>query len=1038
MNLRHPFILLFFFVSAISTVADNSWFARPWRTDDGLPDNTVSSIAQSPDGFLWIGTPSGLARFDGARFESFSPGNVPGTSSRIIRVLTFDHDGRLWMGTDRGNIVCADDNHAHTFSAKGGLPDQSEKQMVVDGDGAIWICYLSARSGITRIQDGKVTVFEADQLPRSGATWLATDVHGQLWFARGGDVGTFRDGRFQVMKTVDENPVSIAGSRDGGLWICSPTHLWKLDESNHLSQIARIPQPSGFRKGEAAGLGAGPLLESRDGTLWLASGRTFGLFHFNGKSFELVPTTHPVINCLMEDREGNLWVGTGGGGMDRLRPKVIDLLNIGSLPTESIHSICEDTDGSLWSVSRDGDVTHVIHRSQPSGKLQMPGSEFEIAGTLNNKTNWPGGLAACVASDSRGGLWIGTHGDGLYHYENDKFTVFFRRSGGVRSILTARNGDVWLGVDGGRLQRWRNGQFQLFNLPPDSRYIRAMTEDAQSNIWIATSEGLLLRVQDDDLINETTNFVSELTSIRCLCGTLDGSLWIGYAGGGLGRIKDGKYSRLTTAQGLDDDYISQIVADNEGWLWIAGSSGLFRVRLQQLNDMAENPKGLLRCVTFGSSEGMSGLQANYDYFPAAFRGRDGRIRIATHTGVVIINPKNIRDSLHPPSVYLERVVADDKTLAQYDNHSPLRIAETNAVDLKNVGASLRLPPNFHRLEFDFTALSFTAPENVHFRYQLEGVDGSWVESGAERRVIYSRLPAGNYRFHVVACNNSFVWSPVGAVLSFSVQPFFWQTWWFKTSVLAAFALAIGALVRYVSFRRLRVKLQLLEQQSALDKERARIARDLHDDLGGSLTQVGLLLDVAARNHNGNGNGGSSEMQKCSTMVRNVANSVDEIIWAINPRNDTAPYLVDYLSQFVVEFLHNANLQCRVHLPDEIPTRNVSPEARHNLFLAVKESLNNIARHAQASEVHFQVAADAEEISIIIEDNGQGFQIGNPNHREPGSRTGELNEDGLRNMRQRMEEIGGQFRIESKSETGSSAAPQTTGTRVSLIYPWPDK
>ena len=332
---------------------------------------------------------------------------------------------------------------------------------------------------------------------------------------------------------------------------------------------------------------------------------------------------------------------------------------------------------------------------------------------------------------------------------------------------------------------------------------------------------------------------------------------------------------------------------------------------------------------------------------------------------------------------------------------------------------MRLPPRHHRLEFEFSALSFTAPENVHFRYRLEGFDDNWVEADTqhgERRASYPQLPAGDYRFRVAACNSDGVWYELGEPLAFIVAPFLWQTWWFRAAAIMVFTFTVAAIVRYISFRRLHFKLKMLEQQAALDNERTRIARDLHDDLGGSLTQVSLLLDMAQRDLATPGKAGQS-VQQCSTMMRQVTGSVDEIIWAINPRNDNARYLIDYISQFTVEFLYSANIPCRVDLPDRTPDRNISPEVRHNLFLVVKEALNNIAHHAHAGQVGLHVTATDEQIGIIIEDNGRGFTHAPDN----------ASSDGLRNMRQRMEEINGQFRVESWPGTG---------TRVSFLYPWP--
>ena len=398
--------------------------------------------------------------------------------------------------------------------------------------------------------------------------------------------------------------------------------------------------------------------------------------------------------------------------------------------------------------------------------------------------------------------------------------------------------------------------------------------------------------------------------------------------------------------------------------------------------------------------------------PGAIRSRDNRLWIPMRTALAIINPHELYEDAEPPPVLVRRVTMDESTIAAYGGVMPVQKAAT----LPLSHATLRLPPKHRRVEFEYTALNFSAPENVHFRYQLEDFDENWVEADTQRKASYPQLPHGDYRFRVAACNSDGVWNETVAPLAFVVTPFFWQTWWFRLTAVAVFTLLITATVRYLSFQRLRAKLRMLEQQAALDKERTRIARDLHDDLGGSLTQVSLLLDKTQRNLGAPGKAGNA-VQQCSVMVRQVVESVDEIIWAINPRNDTARYLVDYISQFAVEFLHAANIPCRVDLPDRIQERPVSPEVRHNLFLVVKETLTNVARHACAGQVVLRVAATEDRIEIIIQDDGRGF-----NHAPDNASA-----DGLRNMRQRMEEIGGRFQVESKPGEG---------TRASVRYDWP--
>jgi signal transduction histidine kinase len=320
------------------------------------------------------------------------------------------------------------------------------------------------------------------------------------------------------------------------------------------------------------------------------------------------------------------------------------------------------------------------------------------------------------------------------------------------------------------------------------------------------------------------------------------------------------------------------------------------------------------------------------------------------------------------------------------------------------------------LQFEVTALSFGAPENVHFQYQLEGFDFGWIEAGMQHSISYSRLAAGDYTFRVRACNGDGVWNETGAALALSVMPFFWQTWWFRLVSIPLAALIVIFIVRHILIRRIRLRLRALEQETALERERSRIAKDIHDDLGGSLTQIKLLFELAQLKRQ-QPDKVDALGQEGLVATRRILKSLDEIVWAVNPRNDSLPHLIEYIGQFAVEFLNRANIRCRVDLPSNPPDWDLSPEARHNLFLVVKEALNNIVRHAHAVEVWLRIKVVDEFLHITIEDDGRGFATAPDN----GSA------DGLINIQQRMRDIGGQSRIES--QTG-------TGTRVSLIFPRP--
>lgn len=488
---------------------------------------------------------------------------------------------------------------------------------------------------------------------------------------------------------------------------------------------------------------------------------------------------------------------------------------------------------------------------------------------------------------------------------------------------------------------------------------------------------------------------------------------MGTGHGGLARLKDGGIAFVDSDHGLFNNVVLQMIPDDRGWLWCAGPRGIFRVRLDQLNEVADGKLQRLQSVHYGEDQGLPNLAATFGACANAIRTRDGRLWMLMGTALAIISPEKIREQMLPPPVYIERVTLNERLLASYQGVVPVKEGE----DLLTTTKEFELPADNRKLQFNFTALSFDAPANVRIQYQLENFEDGWQDDGGKRTVNYPHLDPGEYTFHVRACNSDGVWNEEGASFSFAVVPFFWQRLWFRIAGTVVFTGIVVLLARYVSFRRLRTRLRVLEQQTALQKERARIARDLHDDLGARLTEIVMLSDMTLH-ENGEGDP-KKRVGQISTAARQVIQSLDETVWAVNPRNDSLSHLVDYIGQFAVEFLRSANIRCRVDLLENAPDHPVSAEVRHNLLLVVKEALNNIVRHSGATEAWLRVQLMKDRACMMIEDNGKGFAV-------PSAGNGRAEADGLLNMRHRMEEIGG--RLEISSNPGS-------GTRISFTFPW---
>ena len=983
-----------FLAPAISFAGtETEWFARSWTTEDGLPNNTVHAIAQTPDGYLWLGTPGGLVRFDGIRFEDFSPTNYIPLPNRGTIAMISGRDGGLWMALDRGGVVSlnSDMTRAYTEDLSMSIPNG----LAEDAEGGVWIAYRGG--SLYRIKDKRVARITAEEgLPEgTDICALATDNKGNVWFAKAGHIGMVRAGKLQSLKQADSAPARLAAARGGGIWLCLGFQLSKVDEAGHF-------QDQGEFHPDRPGTVATCMLEDQQGAVWIGTSFS-GVFRHDDSGFESIPTTHQEILGMSEDQEGNIWVGTFGSGLDRIRRRAISLEGTeAGLPFAGVESICEDPGGTIWAVTQNG----VLARRSKGKWNALPANE-----------NWPDD-ATCVTAETNGAIWIGTRLHGLYCWRDNKFVNWGDpkqiRGQTIHTLLASRAGDLWIGEESPHaIQRLRSGRFHTFDLPTDSRIVRAMAEDAAGNIWAGTSKGVLLRITGDAL-SDVTPKPQEPASIRCLYTTPDGAVWIGYAGFGVGRLKEAHYGEIRTEQGLYDNWISHILADGHGWLWFGANRGIFKARQQDLEQVAEKRATRVRSIQFGKGDGLPSLQATFGDSPDALRSRDGRLWIPMRTALAVVDPqKGVENSVTPRAI-LNQVTLDDRRIAWYGGALPIGKSQS-VLDLRATDTSLRLPPAHRRLVFEFSAPSFTTPENVQFRYRLEGLEDNWVDAGMRRLAEYSRLPAGNYVFRVIACNNEGVWDKTGSVLSLVVNPFFWQTLWFRIGGLSVFTLAVVAAVRIISFRRLHQRLQVLEQQEALHRERARIAKDIHDDVGANLTQIALLGELAQQDR-GEPDKATERLGKISGTARMAIKSLDEIVWAVNPRNDTLAHLIDYAGQFAVDFLRAAAIRCRLDLPEQPPARELSTDLRHNLFLVIKEALNNVAKHAHASEVWLRVSVTSESLEVVIEDNGCGFD------KVPDNSVS----DGLRNMRQRMADIGGDCRIESKPGGG---------TKVFVHLPW---
>ncbi|MCX6878898.1 MAG: triple tyrosine motif-containing protein [Verrucomicrobia bacterium] len=793
----------------------------------------------------------------------------------------------------------------------------------------------------------------------------------------------------------------LSGARAGGIWYCEGKQLWKFTEGSAPVKVGELP---------AGGLRLTPTVvhEDRAGRLWIGTGQE-GLFCYDGTAFERVPTSHQDILGLTEDREGNLWVGTRGGGINQVKPRAVELLTPdAATPFAGVCSVCQDTSGRLWAVAKNSSVSW----SDDGGWIPM------------SSKDWGKDIyVQCVAPDAQGGVWIGTKANAAQLWRDGAFIASLGTTDGyggdavgTLALLTSPAGEVWSGTrtfDGKHLallHRRAGGETRAFELPVAGGPVVVLAVDAAGDCWAATAKGSLWRVRQDDLTDETGRTLAGAPPIRCLCAAPDGSLWLGYGGQGLGRLTDSGFSHYWTEQGLPDDYLSNILADGRGRLWFAGNRGIFSVRAGEFDALAAGRVSRVGAVLYGQNDGLLRLQASHDSWPGALRDDEGKLWFAMESGLAVVNAPGLPPQPDPPPVLLEGVTVNGRTVAAYGVGEGAASAAPH--ELWRGAALLRLPAGSKQLEIAYTALGFTKPESIGFRYRLAPLDKDWVDAGVRRVASYPQLPPGDYYFEVLACNGDGAWSTTGATLGLKVLPQFWQTWWFRIAAALVLLGSGAGAVRHVATRRMRRQVERAERARALERERSRIAKDIHDDLGASLTEITLLSELA---QSGEAPAAEvrSDMRKIAARTRQLTRTLDTTVWAVNPRNDTLYSLVSYTCHHAEDFLKAADIRCRIDVPSQVPEQVLTATVRHEVFLIVKEALHNVVKHSRASEVTLRVTTRAAGVTFVVEDNGRGFT---PATVRLGGAGRERN--GLSNMYQRAAEIGGSLELHSTPGQGT--------------------
>ncbi len=777
-----------------------------WLEQHGLPQNSVTAITQTRDGYLWLGTAEGLVRFDGVRFKVFDSGNTGEIKIKLIVALLEDREGSLWITTGGFGLIRLKDGRFTAYTSKNGLANNDVQAVCEDGDGGLWIGTVA---GLNHLKDGKFTAYTTNNgLAGDHVMALLKDRRGNIWVGTRSGLSRFKDGKFSNYTTrqglAHDRITSFYEDQDGSIWIGT--------DGGGLSRFSEGRFTSYTTKEGLSDNRVLAICKDYEGSLWV--GTSAGLSRLKDGNFSVSTEKDGVprseVKSIFEDRERNLWFGALAGGLNLFKDGRFKVLTIkDGLSSDLVWAVCEDQEGGLWI------RTNTALNRVKDGKVT----------TYTTKDGLANDRVGSILPDREGSLWFGTS-TGLTRYQNGRFTSFTSQEGlsnnRIISLCEGRDGGLWINTQSG-LDRFKYGKFTAYGMVEgwSENFFHRCYEDRQGNLWAGTTTRGLFRFKDGRFVFQDVMTGPPYDQVILFYEDRAGAVWIG-TGGGLLRFKDEKFSLITSRNGLYDDLAFQILEDTSGNFWMSCNKGIYRVSAKELNDFADGRITYVNSYVYGTEDGMLSRECNGGQ-PAGWRTSDGRLWFPTIKGLAGVNPEQLNP--HPPSVIIEEVFSDRKPFDHLLN--------------------TQIPQGPGEIEIHYTGLSWDVPQRVRFKYKLEGYDQDWVEAGARREAYYTNLAPGRYTFRVKASNNDGVWNETGAAYEFYLRPHFYQTKTFYA--LCALSLLLFGFAGYRwRVRHLVRQKQLLEarvaERTSLVVEQSRKLAQTNDQLEHANTQLNQAND----------------------------------------------------------------------------------------------------------------------------------------------------------------------------------------------------
>lgn len=939
-------------------VAISQYHKQYWQAEQGLPQSYVPSIRPSPDGYLLVGTAEGLVKFDGLAFRPLRAAPSLRLANRWISALLTARDGALWVGTFDGELIELRAGQVRGRHKAGG----SVFDLIEDGEGVIW---ASTRNGLLRYQSGSLTR-QPGLSPPSETSWnvLATGSSGGLWAVT--SAGLYQGGGAEPFRLVQANSetlgdiLTVRRARHGGFWLGTSRGLFRSVDRGVPAALAGVPGP------------VVSVLEDRDGVVWAASWGK-GLYRAVSGKVDHWSTDEGLpdnsIRTLTEDAEGNLWLGMRSGGLGRWRDtRVVAYGMSEGLAGDYASVVAAGPGGDLWMGTWRGGVYRLAGERLLSQPVPLPTAYFTVR---------------ALAFDPAGRPWYGNW-EGLFEFDGRRFRRYgaepetpYRR---VSALLFDRSGGLWVGTAGRGLLHFPNGRPAAPSPPalfPDSD-ITALLEASDGTIWVGTSNGVG-RVPPGA---ESPAPVSHpnFESVHSLYEDSHRRIWAAGTGALL-VIDAGEQHVLDGRHGLPDHSLYRVLEDQSGAYWVSSPRGVYELEGASVQAILSGARSTLSIAAYGQEDGLRTIECHGLSQPAGARAADGSLWFPTARGFIRIRPKE-EMTLPPPRVHIEEI-STNLGRAVLDPNVNLRAGTRD-------------------IELQFTALRFSTPGKIHFRYRMTGFDPDWVAAGKLRAARYNQLPPGPHLFQVQARDARGEWSePVS--INLYQEPRFHQTWWFILLLVLAAAAGVWAMYRW--------RLHAVRgRYAAVLEERNRIGREWHDTLVAGFSAISLQLEAAKANLEAKPGRAAEILETTRRMVHHYRAEARRVIWDLRDNRPEGESLPRALENALRRAVEPRGIQGHVSVDGE--PSGLPVDLQHNVLRICQEAISNSARHAAPARIDVELVYRADHLKAVVRDDGRGFGPVEDEMAPAGH-------FGLTVMRERARRHGGALRIDSRPGQGTT-------------------